>query len=117
MNERILVIEDDPATLRLITCTLQQENYQLLTAVNGLAGIIKAKKENPDLILLDVMLPGIDGFEVCHRLKTEDSDNFLRCHSRADENPVVIEILNWFLALPLKIRLLRFFPLFLLVEK
>ena len=71
MNKRILVIEDDPATLRLITYTLQQENYQVLTATNGLAGIRKAQKENPDLILLDVMLPGIDGFEICHRLKTE----------------------------------------------
>ncbi len=71
MDKKILVIEDDPPTLRLITYTLQQEGYRVLTATNGLTGIRKAQNENPDLILLDVMLPGIDGFEICHRLRTE----------------------------------------------
>jgi two-component system cell cycle response regulator len=43
----------------------------VLTATNGLTGLRKALEENPDLILLDVMLPGLDGFEVCHRLRSE----------------------------------------------
>ncbi len=71
MNKKILVIEDDPSTLRLIKYTLQQEGYEVLTVPNGLEGLRKAKSEQPDLIILDVMLPGIDGFEVCHRLRAE----------------------------------------------
>lgn len=71
MNKKILVIEDDPGTLRLMVYTLEQEGYQVLTAVNGLVGIKKAQSEEPDLIVLDVMLPGIDGFEICHRLRAE----------------------------------------------
>jgi len=71
MNERILVIEDDPIALRFIQYTLQQEGYQVLTATDGLAGIRKAQNEKPDLIVLDIVLPGIDGFEICHRLRAE----------------------------------------------
>ncbi len=69
MDKKILVIEDDPSTLRLIKYTLQQEGYQVLTAPNGLEGIRKTKSEEPDLVILDVMLPGLDGFEICHRLR------------------------------------------------
>jgi DNA-binding response OmpR family regulator len=50
---------------------LEKEGYGVLTAVNGLEGLRKAKEENPDLLVLDVMLPGIDGYEICHRLRAE----------------------------------------------
>jgi len=71
MNKKILVIEDDPSALKLIKYTLQQEGYQVLTVPNGLEGLKKARQEEPDLIIIDIMLPGIDGFEVCHRLRVE----------------------------------------------
>jgi two-component system alkaline phosphatase synthesis response regulator PhoP len=71
MDKKILVIEDDPATLRLIDYTLRHEGYQVLTASNGLEGMRKALNEKPALIILDVMLPGMDGFEICHRLRSE----------------------------------------------
>ncbi len=71
MDKKILVIEDDPATLRLIGYSLQYEGYQVLTASNGLEGMRKVPDEKPDLIVLDVMLPGIDGFEISHRLRSE----------------------------------------------
>lgn len=71
MSKKILVIEDDDIALRLIEYTLRKEGYQVLLAKNGLEGIRKAHSEEPDLIILDVMLPGIDGFEVCHRLRSE----------------------------------------------
>lgn len=71
MNRKILVIEDDPAATRLIEYALKQEGYQVLTAPNGLEGLKTAQEEEPDLIILNVMLPGIDGFEVCHRLRNE----------------------------------------------
>jgi len=69
MNNRILVIEDDPDALRLIEYTLRQEGYQTLSAIDGLEGIQKAQEEAPDLIILDVMLPGLDGYDVCNELR------------------------------------------------
>ncbi len=69
MNKKILVIEDDPIALRFARYTLQQEGYQVITAPNGLEGLSKAQTQNPDLIILDIMLPGVDGFELCHRLR------------------------------------------------
>jgi two-component system alkaline phosphatase synthesis response regulator PhoP len=71
MDKKILVIEDDPATLRLIDYSLRHEGYQVLTASNGLEGLRKAHDAEPDLIILDVMLPGMDGFEICHSLRSE----------------------------------------------
>lgn len=71
MDKKILVIEDDPSVLRLIECTLRQEGCQVLTATNGLTGIRAARNEGPDLVVLDIMLPGMDGFEICHRLRAE----------------------------------------------
>ncbi|MHB8104639.1 MAG: response regulator transcription factor [Dehalococcoidales bacterium] len=71
MEKKILIIEDDPATLRLVDYSLKQEGYQIITATNGLDGIRKALGESPDLVILDVMLPGMDGFEICYRLKSE----------------------------------------------
>ena len=68
MPSKILIIEDDPTSLRLIEYALKQRGHQVLTTLNGLEGIITAQKEEPDLIVLDIMLPGIDGFEVCRRL-------------------------------------------------
>ncbi len=71
MGKKILVIEDDPATQRLVDYSLMQEGYQIITASNGLEGIRKAIGELPDLVILDVMLPGMDGFEICYRLRSE----------------------------------------------
>ena len=69
MAGKLLIIEDDPTAMRLIEYALKQRGYQVLTTRNGLEGIITAQKEEPDLIILDIMLPGIDGFEVCKRLR------------------------------------------------
>lgn len=71
MDKKILVIEDDPATTRLVDYSLRHHGYQVITSSNGLEGIRKAQSESPDLIILDVMLPGIDGFEICNRLRAD----------------------------------------------
>jgi len=71
MSKNILVIEDDPVVARLMQYTLTKHGYEVQTASNGLEGLRKARQERPDLIMLDVMLPGIDGFEICHRLRAE----------------------------------------------
>jgi two-component system, OmpR family, alkaline phosphatase synthesis response regulator PhoP len=71
MNNKILIIEDDPATSRLVDYSLRHHGYQVITATNGLEGVRKAQTEAPDLVILDVMLPGIDGYEICHRLRAD----------------------------------------------
>jgi DNA-binding response OmpR family regulator len=70
MAVKILVIEDDPAVSRLVEYSLRHEGYEVVIAADGLEGIIKAYSEAPDLVILDVMLPGMDGFEICHCLKS-----------------------------------------------
>lgn len=72
VSKRILIVEDDPSSLRFVSFTLEQEGYEVLTASNGLEGLKKAREEKPDLLVLDVMLPGLDGFEVCRRLRADD---------------------------------------------
>lgn len=71
MNRKILVVEDDPSALRLVEYTLEQEDYQVITASDGLEGVRKARDEHPDLIILDILLPGLDGYEVCQQLRKE----------------------------------------------
>ncbi len=71
MTKKILIVEDDPAALRLTSYTLEAEGYAIITAVNGVEALRKAQQEAPDLVVLDIMLPGIDGFEVCHRLRSD----------------------------------------------
>ena len=71
MNKKILVIEDDPSSMRLTHYILEHKGYKVLMAQNGLEGLRKARSEKPDVIILDVMLPGIDGFEVCHHLRAD----------------------------------------------
>jgi len=68
---KILVVDDNPGVLRFLEHTLTREGHQVLTATNGIEGLQIALREVPDLTILDVMLPGLDGFEVCHRLRSE----------------------------------------------
>ena len=72
MKAKILVIEDDPSAARLIGYAFEHEGHKVLSASNGLQGMVMAREQKPDLIILDVMLPGLDGFEVCNRLKSDD---------------------------------------------
>lgn len=69
MAEKILIIDDDVDTLRLVGLMLQRQGYQIVAASNGSQGLTKAFEERPDLILLDVMMPDMDGYEVTRRLR------------------------------------------------
>jgi DNA-binding NtrC family response regulator len=68
-KETILVVDDKPENIRLLFETLQEAGYRTLAAVNGERAVEQAELAKPDLILLDVMMPGIDGFETCRRLR------------------------------------------------
>lgn len=67
----ILVIDDDQEMLQMLTLMLKHEDYQVSVAADGFQGLKIARNQRPDLVLLDLMLPGIDGFEVCSRLRKE----------------------------------------------
>jgi len=69
MSARVLVVDDIEANVRLLQAKLEVEYYEVLTAPEGFTALEKAALEQPDIILLDVMMPGMDGFEVCRRLK------------------------------------------------
>ena len=71
-KKHILIIEDEPDIAELLEFNLENNKYQTSIADNGESGLEKAKKSNPDLILLDLMLPGIHGLDVCHIIKTDD---------------------------------------------
>lgn len=71
MAKKITVVEDDKFLRELITQKISQEGYDISEAVDGEKGIETIKKEKPDLVLLDLILPGIDGFEVLSRIKAD----------------------------------------------
>ena len=70
-EERLLLVDDNPTNLQVLMETLQDQNYKLLAAKNGEMALTIARKAQPELILLDIMMPGIDGYEVCQRLKSD----------------------------------------------
>ncbi len=69
MSARVLVVDDILPNVKLLEAKLSSEYYEVLTATNGEEALDKAENESPDIILLDVMMPGMDGFEVCRRIK------------------------------------------------
>ena len=73
MARTVLVIDDEPELGRLIDYNLTKAGYLVLTARDGEAGLAAARKHAPDLVVLDVMMPGLDGWEVCKRLRQEPS--------------------------------------------
>lgn len=69
MGERILLIEDDEALSRMMRLQLEQAGYQVTVCRDGTSGLESARESNPDLVLLDILLPDIDGWVVCERLQ------------------------------------------------
>lgn len=70
MDKTILIVDDSPTEMRLVREALQKGGYRILTAVDGEEALEKAADENPSLIVLDVVLPKKNGFQVCRQLKT-----------------------------------------------
>jgi two-component system alkaline phosphatase synthesis response regulator PhoP len=68
---RILVVDDEPDLLELVKHQLQKEHYEVTTAQDGEVALAQARRQPPDLVVLDLMLPGIDGLEVCRRLRAD----------------------------------------------
>jgi len=69
MQEKILVIDDDPDILNALTMILESTGYQVVTARDGVEGLANLKAEKPDLMILDLLMPKMDGFSVCKELQ------------------------------------------------
>lgn len=68
---KLLIVDDEMQTLKLTGLLLQQHGYEILAAQSGVRALVKAKTEKPDLVILDVMLPDMDGYEICRRLRAD----------------------------------------------
>src|SRR3972149_4990359 len=71
MAKKILIVDDDPDLVEAVTMILESKNYDVAAAYGGIEGLQKVKTENPDLIVLDVLMPDKDGYVVCKELKSD----------------------------------------------
>jgi two-component system alkaline phosphatase synthesis response regulator PhoP len=72
MSGKILIVDDEVHLARILQFTLEKAGYDVVTAYDGREALERAEEDRPDLVILDLMLPGIDGYKVCNILKTHD---------------------------------------------
>jgi two-component system response regulator MtrA len=90
MTPRILVVDDDPALSEMIGIVLRSEGFEPEFSVDGTEAMDAFHSVKPDLVLLDVMLPGIDGIEVCRRIRAESGTPIIMLTARGDTSDVVV---------------------------
>ncbi len=89
-KSKILIVEDEPTLLETLAYNLTRQGYDVKTAADGQTALTVARSEEPDLIVLDVMLPGLDGLDVCRILRQEMSVPIIMLTARADEVDTVV---------------------------
>ena len=89
-NESVLVIEDEENLVEVLRYNLEREGYRVDACLDGAAGLASARVSRPDLIVLDVMLPGLDGFEICRILRRESDVPILFLTARGEEIDKVV---------------------------
>ncbi len=87
---KILLVDDEPGILNLVTAYLRQEGFDFRTASDGIAGLQEARSYRPDLIVLDIMLPGMDGIELLTRLRRESDVYVIMLTAKAEEIDKII---------------------------
>lgn len=90
MNERILLVEDDPSIREVTALGLSRAGFRVSTASDGREGLERARREPFDLVILDVLLPSLDGFEVCRELRKESGVPVLMLTAKTDTVDVVV---------------------------
>jgi CheY-like chemotaxis protein len=81
-GDTLLIVDDNPTDLAVLTDYLGEQDFEILSAEEGYMGLEIAQVARPNLILLDVMMPGIDGFETCRRLKADEKT----CHIQVNDS-------------------------------
>src|SRR5690606_13071065 len=89
-QRRILVVEDEPTIAESVAARLRAEGFQVDIATDGPQAVETARRQRPDLVVLDVMLPGFDGLEVCRRLHAERPVAVLMLTARDDETDLLV---------------------------
>jgi len=90
MPAKILVVDDETNIVDIVTYNLRREGYETIQANDGETGLQLALTENPDLVLLDIMMPGLDGYEVCRRIRKESQVPIIMITAKAEENDKVL---------------------------
>jgi DNA-binding response OmpR family regulator len=90
MTEKILIVEDDSNLLNAIIFNLRKEGYELLSATDGVTGLDYARQEKPDMVILDIMLPGLSGLDICRMLRKESSVPILMLTARTEETDKIV---------------------------
>ena len=90
VNDKVLIVEDELTLLETLEYNLTRQGYGVCTAMDGPAALEVARRERPDVIVLDIMLPGLDGFEVCRILRREMNVPILMLTARTDEVDKVV---------------------------
>jgi DNA-binding response OmpR family regulator len=90
MQALILVVDDEPKIVRLARDYLEKDGFRVLSAGDGPTALAVARAEKPDLIVLDIMLPGMDGWEVCRRLRAETDTPIIMLTARAEESDQIV---------------------------
>lgn len=84
-NEKILMVEDEESILEAVRYSLDRDGYQVVTAQDGLTGLALSRNESPDLIILDIMLPNLDGIEVCKEIRKTSSIPIIILTAKGEE--------------------------------
>jgi DNA-binding response OmpR family regulator len=90
MQELILVVDDEPKIVRLARDYLEKNGFRVISAGDGISALAAARSERPDLVVLDIMLPGLDGWEVCRTLRRETDTPIIMLTARADESDQIV---------------------------
>ncbi len=85
MASTVLIVEDDPHAVELVRLYLDRDGHRVLTAADGIDGLRQAREASPDLVVLDVMLPGLNGLEVCRTLRAESQVPIVMLTARVEE--------------------------------
>lgn len=85
MDKKVLIVDDEKNIVDIIAFNLKKEGYQVLTAFDGEEGVKKTFEENPDLILLDIMMPKMDGYEACRKIREKKHTPIIMLTARAEE--------------------------------
>ena len=93
--KKVLVVDDEPSIVTLLTFNLEKEGYQVTSATDGAIGLQMGLNEAFDFIILDVMLPSIDGIEIMKRLRQEKIDTNINFNSERRSNRSHLRIRNW----------------------
>ncbi len=89
-NAKILVIDDEPSIVNLVSAYLKPEGYEVFTATDGTAGLKAARAFKPDLVILDIMLPGMDGLELLSRLRRESEVYVILLTAKTEETDKIV---------------------------